>query len=488
MRIAAAVVLCAAIAAPAAAQSERAAPEGAAHWRSMAALDLEAAYRLVLDNHPGATSELGDDQLRSGLAAAIERSRAKAAQVDSYAGYVAVLQGFAVSLGDKHIWSRQVLRPTVYQWPGLAMAYRGGSWQVAIDARRGQDSALKGAVLVSCDGRSANDLAEERLGSYRGVWTIEAQRVQTAPYLFLDDGNPFLQRPSACEFEISGERRKVELKWVQVGPITLSEQLGKGVNVGAAGMGVREFEGGHWIALESLGGGAREVVDAVKAQVATLRRSPMVVLDLRGNGGGASSFGDEIARALMGDAYFARAQAGASTNDCPDLWRATPGNLEGLRSFYDRNASAFDEQSRAWWEATLKGLDEAVAKGEPFDGPVRACLGADGPELPPLDGRGSLLSGKMVILTDAECFSSCLLVTKTFRRLGALHVGDATDAATRYMEVREMLLPSGISYASTLQKVSLGSPRQIGPFTPSRRYEGDMSDTKALEAWVAGLR
>jgi len=484
------LALCAAVAAatPAAAQIAPAQPAGAAHWRALTELDLEAAYALVRDNHPGAVPEVGDDAFRAGLDRAIAEGRARAARVDSYAGYAATLNAFAVALGDKHIWSRQALRPAIYYWPSLVVARRGGTWQVADDSREGAAPSLVGARLIGCDGRSADELGAERLGTYRAVWSIEAQRVQTAPYLLVDDGNPFLTRPKACEFEAGGVRSTVTLNWSRIGPVSLTPHVAKAINGGAAGFGVRRFAGGYWIALESLDDSARAVVDAVKAQATDLRAAPMVVLDLRGNGGGASSYGDEIAQALMGARYVRQVQDNAGANACAAAWRATPGNLEGLRAFRRDNGANLDPDTRNYLESTERGLDAAIKAGKAFDTPVRACPGADRPERAPADGRGSLLTGRMVILTDASCFSSCLLVVQQFRRLGALHVGDATDAATRYMEVREALLPSGISYASTLQKVAMAAPARIGPFLPARPYEGDIGDTAALEAWVAGLR
>jgi hypothetical protein len=91
------------------------------------------------------------------------------------------------------------------------------------------------------------------------------------------------------------------------------------------------------------------------------------------------------------------------------------------------------------------------------------------------------------MLTDHSCFSSCLLLTDDFRRLGAVQVGEGTNAATRYMERRDIWLPSQISSFSTLQKVALGAPPSIGPFEPARRFEGDISDTAALEAWIGSM-
>jgi hypothetical protein len=96
-------------------------------------------------------------------------------------------------------------------------------------------------------------------------------------------------------------------------------------------------------------------------------------------------------------------------------------------------------------------------------------------------------AGRLILLTDNVCFSSCLMVTEEFRKLGALHVGETTDANTNYMEVREDKLPSGMSMFSTLQAVAPNRPTQMGPFTPARLFQGDIADTAALEKWIAQL-
>lgn len=96
------------------------------------------------------------------------------------------------------------------------------------------------------------------------------------------------------------------------------------------------------------------------------------------------------------------------------------------------------------------------------------------------------MKGRLVLITDRNCFSSCLIAADLLRRLGALHVGEATDVSTRYMEVREEVLPSGIRTFSTLQKVALGAA-DFGPYEPAIAYPGDLADTSALQRWVVAL-
>ena len=125
-----------------------------------------------------------------------------------------------------------------------------------------------------------------------------------------------------------------------------------------------------------------------------------------------------------------------------------------------------------------------MAEDRAFDEPVPECAPAE-PVATPTPAPA--YQGRVVILTDHACFSSCLLMVRDFRRLGALHVGEATNAATRYMEVREIVLPSGLTKFSTLQKVVIGEDADIGPFAPEHLFPGPMSDTAALEGWIAGL-
>jgi hypothetical protein len=87
----------------------------------------------------------------------------------------------------------------------------------------------------------------------------------------------------------------------------------------------------------------------------------------------------------------------------------------------------------------------------------------------------------LILLTDSLCFSSCLVVTE----LGAFHVGQTTDAATHFIEVREQYLPSAYSPFPTLQSVvSPSGPERFGPFQPALLYDGDIADTAALEKWI----
>jgi hypothetical protein len=124
----------------------------------------------------------------------------------------------------------------------------------------------------------------------------------------------------------------------------------------------------------------------------------------------------------------------------------------------------------------------ALAQGKTFSASINCPVSP--PQTLAASQPPSLMKGRLILLTDNLCFSSCLSVTEDFRTLGALHIGQTTDAATHFIDVREQYLPSGYSMFSTLQSVDSSSPLEVGPFEPSLTYDGDIADAAALEAWV----
>lgn len=445
-------------------------------WAAVTRSDVEAAYALLNDNHPGALPEIGDTDFRrrleEGRALALER----AARVSDAGGHRAVLNGFAGGMGDRHIAFEPAGRAS-WSWAGLVFRKAGTEWRVSAHEPDEGEVDLVDAVLVDCDGAAADAVARGWLDGFQLDWSVEAQRERRGALLLLDNGNPFLDRPAACRFETAGGTVERAMRWREITPQTLQPLLNAAYRGRRAGMGLRPFDGGDWIALQTLGDGASAVVESVRADAARLRASPVVVLDLRGNSGGASMLGRQIAEALMGRAFVEARTAGNGT--CGAVWRASDGNLAALRA-WRATAAERGPEVLAWLDQSLVGIERANAAGEPTDAPIAAC-----PLTRPRAGPepASLMRGRLVLITDGSCFSSCLIVTDDFRRLGALHLGHATDRATRYMEVRASPLPSGLGAFTTLQKMALGE-MATGPFTPDIMHEGPMHDDAALEAWV----
>lgn len=475
-----AIAHCSPSSAQVASQPPQAPSEAHLAWQRLTSTDLAAAYALIRDNHPGAAPELRDQDFQRRLEDGHALAQSRIGRVQGFNGYRAVLLGFANTFGDKHIWSLPLVRRPYLPFPGIVTAMRGSEWVVAEDLESGAEQPLTGARLISCDGVEADELARQRLGGFRAVWSIEAQRIARAPWLLVDD-NPLLARPQVCIFDRQGTRIEHRLRWRNMDGAALGARLDAAAPTGAPGHALRQFDGGWWIGVQDFTTRAAAVAAEVESKAAEIRRARMVVLDLRGNGGGNSAYANQLASAIYGPAHVQRILDPGGARDCPAAWRATTDNLAALDRFLEQSGAA-----GAGFVPERDALQAALSRGEPFSSSV-ACGRSSREEPAPPRIAPPAGTPRVILLTDHACFSSCLIATGLFRRLGALHVGEATDAGTRYMEVREISLPSGLSTFSTLQKVMLSGSGDVGPFVPDRRYEGNISDTAALERWIAQL-
>lgn len=475
--------------------AERGAAQDAAKgWRALAEADVSFAERLLRNNHPGAAPELGDAAFRRTLDSTIAVAHKQAQAVAGWDGYVAVMRGLAYGIGDKHIWFRALHQPITPHWGGAIAALRGGTW-LLVDGDSARPAPV-GGELVSCDGVPIADYARQRLASTHGVWSVEAQRITAAPFLFVDEGSPFVPLPKSCVVKKDGQTTTWSPEWRSVSRAVLSAKIAAAAPVGRAGFGIRPFAKGFWVGMESLNDRAAKVADSAKARAEELRKAPMIVVDVRGNGGGNSQYGGQLAAAIWGDGAVRAAYAALGEGDpaCQTLMRASADNIVFWEKFVADIRARDGKEAADRWQGTVDEMKAAQKAGKALSGPV--CEPSKRPAsvspdyvkaLPANVTAGFDYHGTVVLLTDHACFSSCLLMTQLFRTLGAVHVGEATDGGTNYMEVREEMLPSLLGYFSTLQKVALNAPPLIGPFRPSKVYSGLITDMKALEAWIAAM-
>jgi hypothetical protein len=246
----------------------------------------------------------------------------------------------------------------------------------------------------------------------------------------------------------------VTLRWTTIARTKLRDTYGKPVT-GQAGFGLRPTDdGGYWIALEHLTKPAQAVIDAAKAATSALRAARYVVIDLRGNGGGNDLYGRQLANLLYGDAYAAAVLGPMPSGDgeCKSAWRASPDNL------------------------TAMGRDRARPRAT---GPL-TCPQPPRPRVVP----APLIHAPVLVLTDVACFSSCISTVDFFRKLGAIQIGQSTNADTHNAEVRSITMPSGLSMFTTLQAILPDGPYRFGPFLPAHAFEGDIADTAAVTRWI----
>jgi hypothetical protein len=459
----------------------------AAAWRDLTLADVEAAYGIIARNHPAAATDAGDSTFRRTLESARVAAQGRAGEVASYEGWLATLRAFAVAFDDPHISLGPRLSPSTARWPGFVVARVGDATVVASSDTTDASLPAPGAILVSCDGIAADQYGRSRLGVFRGTWDVASQRVRTTPLLLVDDGNPFLQLAKQCVVRENGAERTLELRWRPVALMPLQELLQDASPVGNAGFAVRRVGGGWWIGVQSLGGRVQSVLDTVTARVAEIRAAPWVVVDVRGNGGGNSEWANRLAIQLVGQARTTASRRVAegqfASGLCGTSWRASADVEETLEGYIRDMGPRMGEASANQWRRELDSVRVARTQGRELAPAPRTCA-------PAAQNNGDvalpapLMKGKLFLLTDHACFSSCLMLAGLFRAVGAIHVGEGTDFSTRYMEGRAFPLPSGLGGFSTLQKAGFGMPMRLGPFEPEIPYPGRIDDTRAIEVWI----
>lgn len=450
-------------------------------WSDMAKEDIQAAHTLLSDNHPAALPEFGDTDFVTTLSQAKKEAFALADEVQTYQGYRAALQRFAAKFNDGHIGSR-ALFGTSYEWPGFLVALKSDGWRVI--AHGDENARLSGAKLLDCEGRMPDDLADELIGPRVPQWSFKAQKLRLSTRLFRKEESPFSDYPSKCHFDLgNGSAVSVDLTWKPLSPDDYIKYVRKAYKISRE-MALEPLGEGWWVRLASLSDRASGVVQEVRQHRAQIRNAPFVIIDMRGNGGGADIYVTQLAEILFGqDKVRAVNESLNSSDDQSIIWRVSKDNFETLNSYVERFTAQLGKDhayvtevigQRNAMEVALKNGDTySTYKGE-----------APAPSSGLTEGKAGSPPPKVVVITDRYCFSSCLGGMRLLLDLGVIHVGEETNITKSYYEVREAMLPSGISTFTTLQAFAPNVPKNIGPFTPHYEFDGPMDDDDALLTWI----
>jgi len=449
-------------------------------WATLTRGDIVAIRDTLRDNHPGPPDPSNPhyrDWLERGLPEALLRADA----ATSYGDYLRTVQFYTNGFADGHILVSPVLTQRLLTWSGFIVTAHSAA--DAIVALAEPDTGLKvGDRLISCDGKDFGQLLAERTDPY--VWNAEiphARYAQAYRLFYQGRGDP-QPRADDCRFS-SGP---VHLKWRNTNMDELQPRLDRARGLGAKTLTIREVQGIWLVSIPTFNfqsndalAKARAFVYELKARAPELHRGT-VVLDVRGNGGGDSSWGDDMLAAL-----WSRSWVDYIENQFDETvdWRASPRNLTVLESkATDTRAEGHDDAADYYAKAAA-AVGAALAKGEPYGRTGESRRDHPRPASNPFLRR-------TYFFTDVGCASACLDFADVLQRLpGVVHIGFPTYADTNYIDNTAQLLPSGLTYLSYSLKVYRHRARRNNEwYEPQVPWPGGEVTDETIAAWVRTLR
>ena len=454
----------------------------AVDWAAAAQTDIEAVYAALRDNHPGPPdpeSRRFAAWLEEGRSIALSNARLASSQAD----YWRAVRGYTNGFRDGHIWFG--VSDATFQWPGF-LTRKDADGRTRVTINSGALQVPLGAQLMGCDGSNVDALLQRLVNPYRWNADIPHERDAASVFLFAPLADDPL-RPRKCQFTAQGRVVSHAMRWETISPERLTDLLDKARGSARPTLGLQQVGEVWFVSLPTFQFEAdsatamQALLKKLRAQAKRLHAARWVVLDVRGNGGGNSAWGSDVAKALYGDAAVQRIEG---QFDWTVDWRASAQNAATLR-FYASVAQKNGQEEDARYRSKLaEALEQAAKKGEAY---VRQTdedtVAATAPPV------ASPFQGRVFLLTDNVCASACLDFADIARRLpGVVHVGLPTSADAVYIDNTGGELPSGQGNLSYSMKVYRHRVRANNEwYEPAVRWPGGAMTDAAVARWLKGL-
>lgn len=225
----------------------------------------------------------------------------------------------------------------------------------------------------------------------------------------------------------------------------------------------------------------RELAKAMTADHARLRAARYVVFDLRGNRGGNSTWGGTYGRILFGDPVVDALDEPASGK----FFRASPeavGRLRLMANGYRDAGQSMVEVADYWTKIADRVAASPDGDSKLFTDFLNAPVKK--PSRPPVPAY----RGPVYVLTDAGCFSSCVVAANILIKLGGINVGEVMGENEEYGEITGPIdLPSKLGRYWLPISIIRQRQEDLGGRPVVHAWNGAMDDDTGILAWIADL-
>ncbi|MBP1206275.1 hypothetical protein JOD97_004348 [Duganella sp. 1411] len=450
----------------------------ATDWSAIAQADMKFAIEKVRSGHAGSVS--GQIDVTAPLEAGARAGMLEAADAKTEQDYNRALVRFINGFGDPHT-GIQLKLPT-RAWTGVVLDHIDGKFRVIwSEPNWPQPLPPRGAIVQSCD----NVWIGTYLKSNVAPFSNHSLEYDTTPSdlarkAMFDIGLGWT--PKQCVFQVDGGARQYQLPLRAVADgigearidAVRNRYQAKAKPVGLYRLAADK----QWVGMPDFNGGiSGDAYTALYPQLAALKHSGWIIFDLRGNGGGDSSWGNRALQALYGAAY------GEELGNTATYVKSVIANQPTIDLFRRYAGLPQFAASKAEFEGVAGKLEAALAKGEalaPVDYASREDASA-------LAAKVSRRPGgpRVAAVIDRGCFSSCMNFVQQISSMSdTVILGEPTIGYSPYGEGSQYKLPSGRGAITVPSAIYTAFQATREPFAPTMRYDGNMADDDQLMAWV----
>lgn len=445
-------------------------------WREYLQRDLDQMHALILEAHPGVLDEQ-NPAFKTWVEQGYREATAMVGTARDADEARAGLNYYAAGFRDNHITLYSDKVSSAVHWAGWFTSLRGNDFVVTqVASEWPVELPPVGAKVLACDGEDARTLLARDVAPFtdqrlelRAAW---ARLAGSLSHDRVSRRRPGRVLSQSCELQLpDGQHRHYAMHWQPGIPGRPPERSRPALALGVEELGEERY----WVSLPTFMPYA-EQARTLATMTQLLRRldgARLVVLDMRGNGGGYARLGNWLLDALVGRR--------PPLQDEEPYWRVSPLALAAMQRWQVEFEKVQGKDSHGVRDTLImqQELAAALAAGQPW------LKGQKNPEADYGAGPRKPFRGRLLLLTDTDCASACLSFVRDALRIpGVVHAGQATNADTLYSSIADQSLSHGLGFTFPLRVLRKPAYPGNHAFVPAYAYAGDMADTQALKAWV----
>ncbi|AXI02964.1 peptidase [Aquirhabdus parva] len=456
----------------------------AKYWQNITKKDLTFIHKTILEAHPGVIDKQ-NPKFKEWLENGYIQAQRLIPQVKNQEEELAVLRFYTVGFQDGHVSidPSTEQKKTAY-WPGWLIEMQGNTSNASFIVKNVQINwpspvPPNGSQILSCDGQSVKYHIEHDIAPFVDTrLTLESSWKKLANQVMIQSNDfPTLNQHSMqnCIVQLPDQSQKTfALLWQAADKGTLDQLLKPPKSIGLSNLG----GGRYWINASNFLPNAEENLQFEKllTDLTHLDSAKLVVFDVRGNTGGNSTFGGRMLSALLGNSGRLKDLSESA------WWRVSKQAISSRDNVLSMMEKNYGKTSSLYiytqhLQARLKHAEQRHIEWLK-DGELEPDPTEDKKE-------GSDFQGQIILLTDSKCASACLDFADSVMSIpNAIQMGQETSADSIYNDIGWFRTPSGL-YLMIPLKVFRERPRGNNqPYTPKYRFNGDISDTAAVQQWV----